>query len=378
MKHTTVHAPRFFKTRKELPKGTIVIDAFLGSMKELFFVEHPNIAKTDPQAKTSLQTFLAHTRVESVFVYYPWHKTAVRIPDEKTYFRLRTARNRELISEDEQRMYRDAVVGIAGLSVGSRAVASLVATGGPKQIKIADPDIVEVTNLNRMRATLLDVGENKADVAARVAWELDPFAHIETWGKGLDEKGLDRFINNEPALTVFIDEMDDIAIKFATRFECRAAGVPVVMATDNGDSVIVDVERFDLEPTRPIFHGRVRVPRAKLGSMTREQFVALSTTIIDPFYFTPRQQQTILAIGKRVSGVAQLGTAATIAGAAVSYIVRRIVTGEAMPSGRYVLSSEASFIPGYDTPRAKKKREVDTKTFLQTLAKAKKQKKGDA
>lgn len=359
--------PKFYNTKASLPKGIKVIDAVPSAINELFFIEHPEISKSDPRAPLLLKTYRSKIKVNDFWVFYPWLKTAVHLPSEHIYFRLRTARNRDLISEEEQVVYRNTVVGIAGLSVGSAVLASLVATGGPKKIKIADPDHIEITNLNRMRATLTDIGTNKAVALAKQVWTIDPFAELEIWDKGIQHADLKDFIFKKPAIDIFVDEMDDIAMKVAVRFACKEAKIPVVMATDNGDSIIVDIERFDLEPKRPIFHGRVKLSQDKLSDMSRAQFIALSTKIINPFYFTPRQQQSILAIGKRLSGVAQLGTAATIAGAAISYTIRRIANNDEMPSGRYVMSCEQTFIPNYNTAREKNKRKRDTMMFINTL-----------
>lgn len=360
--------PKFYRSKSQLPKGTRAIDAVRSALGELFFIENPHISKSDPAAAGPLKAFLASAADEGTWVYYPWLHTAVRIPREDIYYRLRTARNRDLIPEEEQLKYRDAVVGVTGLSVGSAVVASLVATGGPKRLKIADPDTIEITNLNRMRATLVDIGRNKAEAAAQQAWVLDPFAEIEVWKEGVTRDELKNFMLKKPKLDIFVDEMDDIAMKIAVRFACRAEGIPVVMATDNGDSIIVDIERFDLEPKRPVFHGRVHIQPAALKNMTRSQFIALSTKIIDPTLFTVRQQQSILAIGKRLSGVAQIGTAATIAGAAIAFVVRRIASGEEMPSGRYVMGCEPTFIPDYNGAREKKIRKLNTIAFIKEMS----------
>lgn len=324
-----IQKPVIFNTAKEVPAGARNIDTLRSASGELFRVENPSLQKG------------ARKPLAGVWVYYPWLHTAIRIPPEEVYFRLRTARNRDLITEAEQSQYRDCVAGIAGLSVGSAITATLAATGGPRTMKLADPDTIEITNLNRIRAGVPDIGGNKTDVAARRVWELDPFANLHLWRRGIRREDIKEFILGAPRLDVFIDEMDDIALKILARTVCRAARIPVVMATDNGDGVIIDVERFDLEPARPIFHGRIRSPKAA-SKLSREQFVALSSAIIDPAYFTARQKDSISKIGTQLSGVAQLGSAAAIAGATVAYAVRQIATQGAMPSGRYVLSCEQS------------------------------------
>ena len=331
---------RLYTSEDALPAAALRVDALGSSLRELFYIEHPDVQKSDRSADERIREFVAGSRnLDSVWVYYPWRKCAIRIPSEETYTRLRTARNRNLITESEQSAYRGSLIGIAGLSVGSSALYALTATGGPKKMKLADPDTIEITNLNRIRATLADVGASKTDVAARCVWELDPFAELELWREGVGASTLQKFIT-DPRLDIFIDEMDDIELKFSARDICKKERIPVIMATDNGDGAILDVERFDVEPSRPIFHGRVTIPEGGIRIGDRAQFIELANSIIDPNHFTDRQRSSVVSIGTELSGVPQLATAAAIAGAALAWAVRQIATDGELPSGRYIIGCE--------------------------------------
>lgn len=325
-----------------LPQDTHKIDRVKEILTESFFIDNPTLDK-----RTASVPEIIVDEVETLWYYYPDSKTAVHLPNEATYQKIRTARNRNLITEVEQAAYRHARVAIAGLSVGSMALSALVQTGGPRNLKIADPDIVEISNLNRIKATVLDIGKNKTHVAARESWLIDPFLEIETWDMGVSSDTLERFVT-DPKVDVFVDEMDDIRMKILARLICRKHGIPVVMATDNGDSAIVDVERFDIETNRPIFHGRVSLPDPLPEVIDRSMFIRLANEIIDPQMFTKRQWSSIQDIGKSLSGVPQLGTAAMIAGASVAYAVRQITSKSDLPSGRYVLGCD----PGFSVPVA--------------------------
>ena len=53
------------------------------------------------------------------------------------------------------------------------------------------------------------------------------------------------------------------------------------MATDNGDNIILDVERFDLEPERPILHGLIGdVKPDDFKTMNYEEWLKLATKIV--------------------------------------------------------------------------------------------------
>lgn len=357
--------PKIHSSPAKLPRGTRIVDSIASATRELFFIEHPRVRKDDPELRQKLSAFTRAKKIKSVWVYYPWLKVAVRMPREDIYFKLRTASNRNLITEKEQKAYRKAVVGIAGLSVGSAAAGALTLTGGPKVLKIADADVIETTNLNRIRAKLPDIGANKADVAARNIWELDPFMDIRLFREGLTEKNLHSFLTAKPKLDIFVDEMDDIAMKIETRLLCRTLRIPVLMATDNGDGAILDVERYDRDQKLPLFHGRVgtKPPR----HIEKKDGPRWAAKIIDPAYLTERQQDSLLGIGKTLAGVAQLGTAASIAGAAIAFAVRRIANKQPLPSGRYRLGTEEALIPGYNSVAERKRRSKHTQNFADTL-----------
>src|SRR3989344_3528523 len=232
----TKEAPQKIAQKDGLPEGSMAKDCMREALLELYYIDNPTVAKSDAGAAERAEVYARSATVGAIWIYFPWRNTALRIPDENTYYRLRTSRNRDIISEDEQRAFRDAHVGIAGLSVGSAAVDTLVATGGPKRMRIADPDVIEITNLNRIRAVLPDVGQNKSTIAARRIWELDPFADIDVWPQGVSANSMTDFVRG---LDVVVDEMDNVAMKIALREVAREAKIPVVMATDNGDGAII-------------------------------------------------------------------------------------------------------------------------------------------
>jgi molybdopterin/thiamine biosynthesis adenylyltransferase len=345
------HAPQFFKSQDEIPAGARVVEAYLPSLEELFFVRNPQFKKVMPAAAEPLAAFLSSHGIPEIWIYYENEHVAVRSVPEEIYFEIRTARNRNIIKSEEQAKYRALSVGVAGLSVGSAIVRSIVMTGGPKHLTIADFDTLEVSNLNRLNASLLDVGMNKAHIAAKSVWALDPFAEITLHPNGVTPETIDTFLT-APHLDVCIDEMDNIAMKIKIRLHARAQKMPVLMATDNGDGVILDVERFDEEPDRKIFHGLIEdMNLEELHDIDFKTWIQLATRIVGPEYLPLRMQESIKEIGTGISAIPQLGTSAEVAGAAVAYALRKIANHEPMPSGRYVVSIEEALAPGANRRR---------------------------
>lgn len=362
--------PKVSKVQGSVPAGTKIIENVRNSLEELFFIENPRFKKRTPENGVAIDQFIEAHKGDDCWIYFPWRALAVHTVSEEIYFRLRTSRNRDVITTDEQSKYRGLTIGVAGLSVGSAIVSAVVASGGPKTMKIADFDTIEITNLNRLRADLMDIGSNKAEVAAHGVWELDPFADIYLFDQGVSRENLESFVIGEPRLDVFIDEMDSLDLKILGRLICKANKIPVLMATDNGDGIILDVERFDLEPDRAMFHGLIPEMKPEdLKNLDFKQWLQLATKIVGPEYLTESMQSSLLEIGKTIPAVPQLGTSATMAGSAMSFVLRKIATGEPMPSGRYTMSLEEKLVPRYNEPEEVAKRKKKTEDFLGSFGK---------
>jgi tRNA threonylcarbamoyladenosine dehydratase len=280
---------------------------------------------------------------------------------------LRTARNQFLITQEEQEKFYKATIGIAGLSVGSSAVNSIILSGGGGNLHIADNDTLAITNLNRLHSSVCDLGRNKAIIAARRVFEINPYNNITLFTDGLNFDNIDSFLNEKgEKLDVYIEEMDNIKLKIDSRFKARELGIPVVMASDNGDNAIIDVERFDLEPNRPLFHGSVAesiLHNVPVQPSMAEK-VRLADKIVGP-NVTPRMQLSLTRVGTQLPAWPQLGNAATLSGVAVSYVVRQIVTGQEMPSGRYEVNLDALIDPTYHNEASINSRKQHTEDFIQ-------------
>src|SRR5688500_4875581 len=121
------------------------------------------------------------------------------------------------------------------------------------EIRLADFDLLELTNLNRIRCSIHHLGIPKVISVAREIAEIDPFLKVVCFLDGLKEENMERFFLEGGTLTMLIDECDDLDIKILCRQKAKALRIPVVM--DASDRGFLDVERFDLEPDRPILHG---------------------------------------------------------------------------------------------------------------------------
>jgi tRNA A37 threonylcarbamoyladenosine dehydratase len=106
--------------------------------------------------------------------------------------------------------------------------------------------------------------------SAREIAEIDPFLKVECFPEGLRGDSYDPFLVEGGKLDLLIEECDSIDVKIRVRQEARRHHIPVLM--DTSDRGLLDIERFDLEPERPIFHGLIDDPDpALLAGLTTEQ-----------------------------------------------------------------------------------------------------------
>src|SRR5262249_2217706 len=108
----------------------------------------------------------------------------------------------------------------------------------------------------------------------------------------------------------------------------------VVMETS--DRGMLDIERFDLEPDRPIFHGFVgTIDPLSLRGLTTEQKVPYILKIVGEKTMSTRLRASLVEVDETVTGWPQLASAVSLGSGIAADAVRRILLKDHAPSGRY-------------------------------------------
>lgn len=267
------------------------------------------------------------------WAYYPWRRVLARVLGPRGYRRLRLDRNRNLISAEELATLGRLRVGVVGLSVGHAIAHTLATQGLCGELRLADFDAIDVSNLNRVPATLLDVGVNKAVACARRIAELDPYLPVVVQPDGLTPDTVKGFLDG---LDVLVEECDSLDAKVLVRAAARARGIPVLMATSSGG--LLDVERFDTDRERPLLHGLLgelaEMDADQLAGLTAKEKVPRVLRIIDASGLPARMAASLLEVGTTLTTWPQLSAEVAVGAASVAEAVRRIGLGEALASGR--------------------------------------------
>jgi len=329
--------------------GIIVVNQISGQLRELFLLRHPQY-RFDQNYQRHLKTFLItnypHPLSVGQWFYFPWDNRLIHYLNENDHQELRTGRNRFLITAAEQATYYGARVGILGMSVGSHVALTIAMTGGAKYLKLADLDIISGSNLNRIRTGFSALGLSKVKAVARQIYEINPYSQITIFPKGLTDQNIDKFFTADDGLSLIIEEMDNPYLKLRAREVARKYKVPMIMAADNGDGVIVDVERYDQEPLRPLLHGILGETKAQdLKSVHPKDLPAIIAKMAGAQFAAPRMLQSVGEVGKSIYSWPQLGTAATMCGSTLANLGRRIILGEDIKSGRFIVNELEMFKP---------------------------------
>jgi molybdopterin/thiamine biosynthesis adenylyltransferase len=264
------------------------------------------------------------------WAYYPWRRTVASVLGPRGYRAVRLDRNRNLITADEQDRLGQLRIGIVGLSVG-HAIAHTLAQGGLcGQLRLADFDDLELSNLNRIPAAVFDQGLNKATLAARRIAELDPYLSVEVFDRGITAESVGGFLDD---IDILVEECDSLDTKVLVRQAARERRIPVLMAT--GDRGLLDVERFDLEPDREILHGLLGdVDLAELAELPSKDKVPYALRMMDGARLSPRMAASLVEVGSTLATWPQLVGEVALSATLVAEAVRRIGLGEELPSGR--------------------------------------------
>lgn len=326
---------RFKDLRASIPDA-LVFDEYKQQVRDLILGRNPQLAESDPQIERLVAEHFADSAPENLgtWVYYPWNSHLVHVLNEAEFAEVRTSRNLFKITPEEQALLSHKKVGIVGLSVGQSAALVLALQRSFGELRLADFDQLKLTNLNRIRAGLHQLGMNKIDVAAREIWETDPFLKLSLFEEGVTTENLEEFVLGNGPLDVIIDECDSIAIKLALRRIAQKNRIPVVMETS--DRGMLDIERFDLHPDLPIFHGKlegISSPEQMLLENPKE----LVLRIIDPAKASKRGAYSLTRMGTDIRTWPQLAEDVLLGGASAAKACRNILLGNSVKSGRHYI-----------------------------------------
>ncbi|HVZ34833.1 MAG TPA: hypothetical protein VG963_20540 [Polyangiaceae bacterium] len=253
-----------------LRNGSTLREAFDGEYRRYLSLAK-ELGETTPTWEPDYGTYVYDRRTQDLYLVAPefWHRLALLTSNAK----LLTDPEGKLTAEEIRERLSGTVIGFVGASLGSNVIEGVVREMRPRVAKLADPDYLEATNLNRLQHGSIRYLSQPRSARKRprngfetrfvskvdfVAYEnqlVDPYMDWYLYPEGVRSENLDEFLlgsGDEPRLDYVVEEADDFRIKIAVRERARTHGIPVFMASDLGHQSQAQLQDFARNPSAPI------------------------------------------------------------------------------------------------------------------------------
>ena len=338
---SNIHDNNKIQTLKDSGEILFEIDEYTRQLKDLFVSRFPSLSTNEEQFLDFSSLLAEGKSMEELgeWVYYPWRKTLVHILSREHYIEVRTNRNKQKITQQEQELLSTKTVGVIGLSVGQSVALCIAMERICGKLKLADFDTVDLSNLNRLRAGVLDLGMPKVVLAAREIAEIDPYIDVEIYPEGIKSENYNDFLDGSAKLDLLIEVCDNFEVKVESRLKAREYKIPVIMETN--DRGMLDVERFDLDSEMNIFHGLAgNLSMEMVKNLDPALKMGLLMKIVNADYLSDRMKSSLPEIGKTLKSWPQLASEVVLGGAVVAWASRKLLLNKEIPSGRYYIDLE--------------------------------------
>lgn len=164
------------------------------------------------------------------------------------------SRNKDILNQKEQAILNSLKILVAGCgSVGGAIVVPLTRLGVGSFV-LADPDVYELSNLNRQECYLKDIGVPKAQVLAERIISINPYAAVETKLNGLTMDSIESALDGVHVVFDGIDPEQSAIEKFYLHKFAASKRIPVISGVDIGSKPSLYV--FDYRKNPVPFYGK--------------------------------------------------------------------------------------------------------------------------
>lgn len=320
-----------------------VVDTIESQVAELVQLRRPSYNFSDDELTLAVRSRLEGTpEAYGNWVYYPWKKTLVHLLGEAEFREVRTNRNMHKVTAEEQGHLAKKKVGVIGMSVGSGITMALAMERIGGELRIADFDTLELSNLNRIRTSVIHLALPKTTIVAREIAELDPYIEVKIYAEGVNKQNIAEFLSDGGQIDLLIEECDSFPVKLLARVKARELGIPVIM--DTSDRGMVDIERFDLNPNLPILNGKFTEEQVQKVIEEDAWSPEMVTQFASPQELSERMLVSLQEMNKTIRRWPQLGSEVTMGAGVAAAVARLILLGKYVESGRKFIDVDGIFL----------------------------------
>ena len=302
-------------------------DQIEGQIEELASIRVPQEEDISGRRQFAEQLKSGHESLTTYgnWVFLPWRNNLIHLLTQDDYFDVITNRNQNKITKDQQALLRSKSVGIVGLSVGAEAAMTIAQENLCGELRISDFDTLDLSNLNRINASVDEIGTPKILIMARKILALNPYLKLKVFENGIDKSNMDQFLNG---LDLVIEECDGLSLKYDIREAAKKKKINLLYAAD--ERGFFSIEPYAYSRNLEVFHGLINErPKPKNQYANQREFM---TTLCDWLggwdNISEVSRESVLQIGLSLCGYPQLASEAKLAAAQVGHFARRMLLGE--------------------------------------------------
>ena len=186
----------------------------------------------------------------------PGYESMFKIPAREDHYKIMTDRNTGIIEATEQERIANTLIVQAGVG-GNADVTITLAQMGFQNFRIADPDVYEVSNLNRqLGGRMSTLSRNKAEVIAEDILEINPKANVKVYSEGITWSNVEEFVDGAD---IVIDGLDVSVMHLRKRMYdlARARGLPVITCPVLGWGAGIAIFDPEKSPSFEEFFGKI-------------------------------------------------------------------------------------------------------------------------
>jgi len=317
----------------------------------------------------ALEKAQAHQLDYGVYAYYRERNHLVRYCPPSWHRVVSIASSSKLIADPKGKhtwkeirdIFEHTTVAVAGGSVGNNIMHGAVMDLRPRHVKIADKSLYKMENINRVRLNYWDIVQsnknrlhasdtllrNKAEVMASQLYAIDPYINVHIYNEGVHKGNINHFFGaskGEPQADIVIEEVDDPRVKLLIREEARKRKIPLIMASDMGSCVQLDILRYDKKQNLPLTYGMkdsqlyASMEAVYKNPSNREIFFQFVDDLIGTDYRQDELKKIIEGKTEIPTStiIPQLGSTAAVAGGLVAEIICRLRLGYDYPSRVFI------------------------------------------
>ncbi len=145
---------------------------------------------------------------------------------EEEFYEMLWFRSSMVFTDKEKELIKNARVGVIGVGGTGGIASEQLVRGGVSNITLVDPDIFELSNINRQHfCTISTIGMKKVEAGKKRLLDINPFAKIRTFENGINKENAKEIVSE---VDIIIDASDNKSAHYPLHRVAKELKVPII------------------------------------------------------------------------------------------------------------------------------------------------------